>query len=102
MSIERRDYFRVDTSLVMGWSLVADEPDIEDPLAEINLQISAAITEAAPDHPSLTHLITLLNNKLDAIRDELSPSEYKRRKRRVNISGSGIAFTTTRKAEKDA
>ncbi len=101
MSIERRDYFRVDTSLVMGWCLVADEPDIEDPLAEINLQISAAITETAPDHPSLTHLMTLLNNKLDAIRDELSPSEYKRRKRRVNISGSGIAFTTTRKAEKD-
>ena len=100
MSIERRDYFRVDTSLVMGWCVVADEPDIEDPLLEINHQISAAITEAEPDHPSLTHLMTLLNNKLDAIRDELSPSEHKRRKRRVNISGSGIAFTTTRKAEK--
>ena len=100
MSIERRDYFRVDTSLVMGWCVVADEPDIEDPLSEINHQISAAITEAGPDRPSLTHLMTLLNNKLDAIRDELSLSEHQRRKRRVNISGSGIAFTTTRKAEK--
>ena len=99
MSIERRDYFRVDTALVMGWCLVTQEPDVEDPLAEINHQISAAITEAAPDYPSLVHLITLLNNKLDAIRDELSPSENKRRRRRVSISGSGIAFTTTRKAD---
>ena len=100
MSIERRDYFRVDTTLVMGWQLALHDPEVEDPLSEINQQISGGIIECAPDHPTLAHLITLLNNKLDAIRDELSPSEFKRKKRRVNISGSGIAFTTTRAAEK--
>ena len=94
MSIERRDYFRVDTTLVMAWRPMSLDPADEDPLLEINQQIGQAINEAAPDHPTLTHLITLLNNKIDAVRDELSQSENRRRKRRVNISGSGIAFNT--------
>ena len=100
MNIERRDYFRVDTSLVMGWRPLSVDPADEDPLLEINQQISNAIGEAAPDHPVMTHLVSLINNKIDAIRDELSQSENRRRKRRVNISGSGIAFNTTRHAER--
>ena len=100
MSIERRDYFRVDTSLVMAWRPMSLDPADEDPLLEINQQIGQAINEAAPDHPALTHLVTLLNNKIDAVRDELSQSENRRRKRRVNISGSGIAFNTTRSIER--
>ncbi|MDG1066319.1 MAG: hypothetical protein P8O91_08890 [Luminiphilus sp.] len=100
MSSERRDYFRVDTSLVMGWRLGTTASEAEDPLTEINHQISAGIHDCAPDHPTVAHLVTLLNNKLDAIRDELSPSDNRRRKRRVNISGSGISFTTTREAIK--
>jgi hypothetical protein len=102
MSTERRDYFRVDTSLVMGWRLGTATPEADDPLTEINHQISAGIHDCAPEHPTLAHLVTLLNNKLDAIRDELSPSDHKRRKRRVNISGSGISFTTTREASKNS
>ena len=99
MSSERRDYFRVDTSLVMGWRFKEDDPVAEDPLSEISLQINSGINDCAPENPTLAHLVTLLNNKLDAIRDELSPSPHKRRKRRVNISGSGISFTTTREAQ---
>ncbi len=100
MSIERRDYFRVDTTLVMGWRPVSVDPAEEDPLLEINHQIGKALTDAACEQPTLSHLISLLNNKIDAVRDELSVSENRRRKRRVNISGSGIAFTTTRPAER--
>ena len=102
MSTERRDYFRVDTSLVMGWRLGTATPEADDPLTEINHQISAGIHDCAPEHPTLAHLVTLLNNKLDAIRDELSPSDHKRRKRRVHISGTGISFTTTPEASKNS
>ena len=100
MSIERREYFRVDTSLIMGWRPLSIEPADEDPLLEINQQIGQAIMEYAPEQSALAHLMTLLNNKIDAVRDELSVSENRRRKRRVNISGSGIAFNTTRVADR--
>lgn len=100
MSIERREYFRVDTSLIMGWRPLSLEPADEDPLLEINQQIGQAIIEYAPEHSALAHLMTLLNNKIDAVRDELSVSENRRRKRRVNISGSGIAFNTTRVSDR--
>jgi len=100
MSIERREYFRVDTTLVMGWRPLSMDPLDEDPLLEINQQIGQAITECAPEQTVLAKLMTLLNNKIDAVRDELSVSENRRRKRRVNISGSGIAFNTTRAADR--
>jgi hypothetical protein len=100
MSIERRDYFRVDTSLLMGWRPVSMDPTEEDPLLEINQQIGKAITDSAAEQPTLSQFMSLLNNKIDAVRDELSVSENRRRKRRVNISGSGIAFTTTRPADR--
>ena len=101
MQQDRREYFRVDTPLLLSWRIRSErEREDEDPLEGLNQQISDMVTELAPMQPSMCALLQLLNNKIDAVRDEARGGGQARRRVQVSISGSGAAFNVDQPVER--
>ncbi len=103
MLAEQRQYFRVDTKVLMSW-VACENSDCgpQSPITELSKELSTLIHAASSEHPAISKILALLNHKMDAIRDELSMVDNTRKLRRVNISGDGMSFTTSGSVAKGA
>ncbi|VUD53893.1 hypothetical protein TDB9533_01927 [Thalassocella blandensis] len=116
MSNERRRYFRIDETVGISYEVIdpkklpgkskPHEVDVLDLVAKQDQQIEKLLLEVAEDNPKVAQLVTIFNQKLERIVNQLVLDSHlvgkiAHRVQEANISACGIAFATTEEVPLD-
>ena len=116
MSNERRRYFRIDETIGISYEILdaknhqskskTPEVDVLDLVAHQDEQIEKLLLEVAEDNPKVAQLVTIFNQKLERIVNQLVLESHlvgkiAHRVQEANISACGIAFATTEEVALD-
>lgn len=116
MSNERRRYFRIDETIGISYEVLDPKKpqskskmphtDVLDLVAKQDQQIEKLLIEVAEDNPKVAQLVTIFNQKLERIVNQLVLESHlvgkiAHRIQEANISACGIAFATTEEVTLD-
>ena len=113
MAGNQRDFYRIQDRLLMAWRLADLEPnsETESALFALNRELEEELLELNDDSPEITHVLTLLNHKIDLL---VSSDEggsgvstnlggfCDKAHVDVSLSGSGMGYFSLTNAEEGA
>lgn len=118
MQDERRRYFRINETIGISYHVIDGDseefaaasrhiPDVLDLVSKQDQQIEQLLIEIEDEHPKITELITVFNQKLERIVNQLVLESHlvgriAHRVKEANISACGLAFKNDEKVSDGA